>query len=115
MQLSLCPLWPLEIGRHHVSTAGKGGGRGGASKDKEAADSGLSFHAVSYLDLSPLLYPGATSLCGAFPLHTYNHSNVQNKVTHNHCNVQKQGNLQPLQCAEQGLITTPIFYSLRYQ
>ena len=50
-QLSKCSIWPVEVARMSVPvTGGKGKG-----KEEEPA---LSYHAVAYVDLAPLLYPG---------------------------------------------------------
>ena len=40
----------------------------------------LSFHGATYLDLSPLLYPGTSRVCGAYSLHPYTEAEVLNKV-----------------------------------
>ena len=32
---------------------------------------GLSFHGVVYVDMAPLLYPGATTIRGAYKVHPY--------------------------------------------
>ena len=74
-KLSLSPQWPLEIGRFSVPPSSMG--KSGKSKEVEPI---LSSHAVAYLDLSPLLYPGTNSVCGAFPLFPYLEAEVATKV-----------------------------------
>ena len=50
-QLSKCSLWPVEVGRFSIpATGGKG-----KAKEEEPV---LSHHAVAYINLAPLLYPG---------------------------------------------------------
>ena len=70
-----CSLWPCEIGRVSVL----GGGGKGRGKEEEPT---LSCHAVAYLDLSPLLYPGATQIRGAYPLQPFSEPEVAEKVCH---------------------------------
>jgi len=57
--------------------AGTGSRMGKKNADSEPV---LSCHGVAYLDLAPLLYPGTCTLCGAFPVYTYNESDVRTKV-----------------------------------
>ncbi len=78
VQLSVSSLWPLEIGR--VQMAPPTGGKG-AKVSKEPQEPLLSYHGVAYLDLSPLLYPGATSIFGVFPLHAYSRMETLAKVS----------------------------------
>ena len=74
-QLSVSAIWPLEVGRYTIPppVVGKG-------KAKEHQEPVLSHHALAYLDLSPLLYPGATTVCGAFSLHPFSRSDMLAKV-----------------------------------
>ena len=60
-------------------------GGGGRGRGKEEAPT-LSCHAVAYLDLSPLLYPGATQIRGAYPLHPFSEPEVAEKVHVRTCN-----------------------------
>ena len=52
-QLSQSSLWPVEVGRLSIPVTG------GKGKAKEEEPS-LSYHAVAYVNLAPLLYPGGT-------------------------------------------------------
>ena len=40
----------------------------------------MSFHGVAYVDMQPLLYPGATQLRGAYKIHPYVESEFQTKT-----------------------------------
>lgn len=54
-RLSQCSLWPIEVGRFSIpATGGKG-----KAKEEEPV---LSYHAVTYVNLAPLLYPGGKLL-----------------------------------------------------
>ena len=75
LQLSQSPHWPLEVGRYTIPPPATGKG-----KTKEHQDPVLSLHSVAYLDLSPLLYPGVTTICGAFSLHPYSRTDLMAKV-----------------------------------
>ncbi|XP_064394779.1 cilia- and flagella-associated protein 70-like isoform X2 [Halichondria panicea] len=76
-QLSQCPIWPVEIARYSVpQTTGKG-----KAKEEEPT---LSHHAVAYLNLAPLLYPGATRICGAYTLHPFSESEIGEKTKKPH-------------------------------
>ena len=55
-------------------------GSAGKGKGKEE-DPVISHHAVAYLNLAPLLYPGATHIAGAYQLHPYSHSEASGKVS----------------------------------
>ena len=78
LQLSVSPLWPLEIGRFTVPPPAAGKGAKGSKEPQEPV---LSYHGVAYLDLSPLLYPGATSIYGVFSLHPYSQSEALARVS----------------------------------
>ena len=56
------------------------GGKG-AKGNKEPQEPLLTYHGVAYLDLSPLLYPGATSIYGVFSLHPYSKIETLAKVS----------------------------------
>ena len=58
--LSKCPIWPVEMTRVASSPVSKG-----KFKDNEVR---LSQHGVAYMNLSSLLYPGATRVFGAYPV-----------------------------------------------
>ncbi|XP_045076940.1 cilia- and flagella-associated protein 70-like [Coregonus clupeaformis] len=62
-------LWPVEVMRSPQVGATKGGKAG---KDKGGEDeTQLSFHAVAYVDMAPLLYPGARRIRGAYRLYPF--------------------------------------------
>jgi hypothetical protein len=61
-----------------VAVAPPAAGKG--SKAKEPVEPQISYHSVAYLDLAPLLYPGATHIYGAFSLHPYSRADVMAKV-----------------------------------
>lgn len=63
--------WPLEVLRTSVPTGTKG---------KKDDDLGLSYHGVVYVDMAPLLYPGATQIRGAYKIHPYLEADYQTKV-----------------------------------
>jgi hypothetical protein len=54
--------WPVEIFRTAVPTGVKG---------KREEDLSVSYHGVAYIDMAPLLYPGATSIKGAYKIHPF--------------------------------------------
>ena len=68
-------LWPVEVGRLAVPSGGKG---------KAKDDEGLSFHALSLIDLSSLLYPGVERVCGAYSILPFNESVLDERTQHNH-------------------------------
>ena len=67
--------WPVEVARVAIPTGGKG---------KKSDDEGLSFHAVSFVDLSSLLYPGVVRVCGAYPLTPFSESSLEEKTQRKH-------------------------------
>ncbi|VDP67411.1 unnamed protein product [Echinostoma caproni] len=64
-------LWPVEIAKWQKSSATKG------KKDNEAP---LSFHGVAYVNLTPLIYPGATQIRGAYRVVPYVETEYVEKV-----------------------------------
>ena len=40
----------------------------------------MSYHGVAYIDMAPLLYPGATQIKGAFKVVSYSESEYNTKV-----------------------------------
>lgn len=40
----------------------------------------MSYHGVVYIDMQPLLYPGATHLHGAYKIHPYNESDFATRT-----------------------------------
>ncbi len=66
-QLSLCPLWPCEVGRVGRTGGGGGGGGGGKGGKAKEEESPLSYHAAAYINLSSLLYPGGKGPPQVFP------------------------------------------------
>eukprot|EP00731_Ephydatia_muelleri_P033352 Em0028g27a len=75
-ELSKCPLWPVEMGRFSST-----GGTKGKTKEEEVA---MSFHGVTYVNLAPLLYPGATKISGAYLLQAYNEGDINQKLQRTH-------------------------------
>lgn len=63
---------PIEIIRTLVPTGAKG------KKDEDLA---MSYHGVSYIDMAPLLYPGATQIKGAFKVVPYVETEYFSKVS----------------------------------
>ena len=82
LQLSKNALVPLEVGRFTIPTVAGAGSRMG--KKNMESEPVLSYHAVAYLDLAPLLYPGTCTMCGAFPLYAYNEADIKAKVSGGH-------------------------------
>ncbi|KAJ8398771.1 hypothetical protein AAFF_G00419680 [Aldrovandia affinis] len=76
-----CRLWPVEVMRSAQGGIPKGGKAG---KDKAAEEEALiSFHGVAYVDLAPLLYPGAKRIRGAYRLCPFYESDLQAKTKRN--------------------------------
>ncbi|XP_060117001.1 cilia- and flagella-associated protein 70 [Heteronotia binoei] len=82
-----CRYWPVEVARMPAvtSTKGKagkmekgGGGSGGGGGGGE--DETISFHGVAYVNMVPLLYPGVTSIRGAFRVVPYHDSDVYERT-----------------------------------
>ena len=42
----------------------------------------MSYHGVVYVDMQPLLYPGATQIKGAYKINPYVENEFQEKVNH---------------------------------
>ncbi|XP_041719747.2 cilia- and flagella-associated protein 70 isoform X2 [Coregonus clupeaformis] len=74
-------LWPVEVMRSPQVGATKGGKAG---KDKGGEDeTQLSFHGVAYVDMAPLLYPGARRIRGAYRLYPFYDSDLLVKAKRN--------------------------------
>ncbi|KAL2101966.1 hypothetical protein ACEWY4_003727 [Coilia grayii] len=73
-------LWPIEIMKVAQTGAAKGG-KGG--KEKGEDESQISFHGVAYVDLAPLLYPGATCVRAAYKIHPFYDSDLMLKTKRN--------------------------------
>ncbi|XP_055754659.1 cilia- and flagella-associated protein 70 isoform X1 [Salvelinus fontinalis] len=74
-------LWPVEVMRSPQVGATKGGKAG---KDKGGEDeTQLSFHGVAYVDMAPLLYPGARRVRGAYRLYPFYDSDLLVKAKRN--------------------------------
>ncbi|CAF0849700.1 unnamed protein product [Brachionus calyciflorus] len=54
--------WPIEIMRSSIPTGVKG---------KRDEDLNMSYHGVVYIDMQPLLYPGATHIRGAYKIYPF--------------------------------------------
>eukprot|EP00118_Oscarella_pearsei_P027440 m.311063 g.311063 ORF g.311063 m.311063 type:complete len:1084 (+) comp59046_c0_seq1:3-3254(+) len=70
--ISKSRIWPVEIFRVPIAVPG--------SKQKGVEESQPSHHGVAYVNLTPLLYPGATQLRGAYPIQPYIESEVSEKT-----------------------------------
>ncbi|XP_061080149.1 cilia- and flagella-associated protein 70 [Conger conger] len=75
-QIEACRLWPVEVMRSPQGGAPKAGKAGKAQAEEEP----LSFHGVAYVDLGPLLYPGAKRIRGAYPLWPFYESDLEAKT-----------------------------------
>ncbi|KAJ8251492.1 hypothetical protein GJAV_G00221940 [Gymnothorax javanicus] len=77
-QIETCRLWPVEVMRSvqvGVTKAGKAG------KEKASEEEmPISFHGVAYVDLAPLLYPGAKRIRGAYPLWPFYEADLEAKT-----------------------------------
>uniref|UniRef100_A0AAR2L6Z2 Cilia and flagella associated protein 70 n=1 Tax=Pygocentrus nattereri TaxID=42514 RepID=A0AAR2L6Z2_PYGNA len=76
-RIAECRLWPVEVMRSPQAGAAKVA-VGKASKEKTQAEDEiqLPFHGVAYVDLAPLLYPGAKCVRGAYVLHPFYDSDL---------------------------------------
>ncbi|XP_053550194.1 cilia- and flagella-associated protein 70 [Bombina bombina] len=70
--------WPVEIIRLPLATSPKG--KGGKT-EKVEEDGQIFFHGVAYVNMVPLLYPGAKRLRGAFRVFPYLDSDVLDKTS----------------------------------
>ncbi|KAM6957236.1 cilia- and flagella-associated protein 70 [Aplochiton taeniatus] len=61
-------LWPVEFMRSQQTGAAKGAKAG---KTPAEDDSQISFHGVAYVDMAPLLYPGAKRIRGAYRVYPF--------------------------------------------
>ncbi|CAL8297817.1 unnamed protein product [Lota lota] len=71
-----CRLWPLEIMK--ALPPGVQGGK--ASNQSENTPNQISFHGVAYVDMGPLLYPGATRIRGTYRVHPFSESDLLAKA-----------------------------------
>ncbi|XP_029924218.1 cilia- and flagella-associated protein 70 [Myripristis murdjan] len=68
-------LWPLEIMRSSAQTM-----KGGKTGERLTEENGVFFHGVAYVDLGPLLYPGVTRIRGAYRVHPFSETELQEKT-----------------------------------
>ncbi|XP_068003389.1 cilia- and flagella-associated protein 70 isoform X2 [Melanerpes formicivorus] len=80
-QILECRCWPVELCRVSLASPSKGKGN---KADKGDEDRQLSFHGVAYVNMVPLLCPGVRCLRGAFPVHSYQDSEVLEKTKRQH-------------------------------
>ncbi|XP_042564492.1 cilia- and flagella-associated protein 70 isoform X2 [Clupea harengus] len=73
-------LWPIEIMRVAQMGAAKGAKAG---KEKVEDETQISFHGVAYMDLAPLMYPGATCVRGAYKIYPFYESELMLKTKRN--------------------------------
>ncbi|XP_076838133.1 cilia- and flagella-associated protein 70 [Brachyhypopomus gauderio] len=74
-RITECRLWPVEV----MKAPQAGGARpvaGKASKAQAEDEIQIPFHGVAYVDLAPLLYPGAKHIHGAYQLHPFYDSDL---------------------------------------
>ena len=57
-----------------------------ANKFLKDEDLMMSYHGVAYIDMAPLLYPGATQIKGAFKVVSYSESEYNTKVFNKNLN-----------------------------
>ncbi|KFV66028.1 Tetratricopeptide repeat protein 18, partial [Dryobates pubescens] len=76
-QILECRCWPVELCRVALAPPSKGKS---SKADKGDEDKQLSFHGVAYVNVVPLLCPGVTCIRGAFPVHSYQDSEVLEKT-----------------------------------
>jgi len=73
---------PVEIMR--VTSNPKASGGGKKDKNQQHSDDDgqtmMSYHGVSYVDFSPLLYPGVASVSGAFRVYPYSETEMEKKT-----------------------------------
>uniref|UniRef100_S4R6K0 Cilia and flagella associated protein 70 n=1 Tax=Petromyzon marinus TaxID=7757 RepID=S4R6K0_PETMA len=70
--------WPVEVAKIQIPMAAKGGR---SKSEKVDEDSQIGFHGVAYVNLAPLLYPGATVVRGAYRVHPYSDAEMLEKQT----------------------------------
>lgn len=74
-------LVPVELKRHTIEAEKSGKGvKGGKGKGSGEEDSVPGCHGVAYVDISSLLYPGATQITGAFPVVPYDDAEMLEKT-----------------------------------
>ncbi|NXN19152.1 CFA70 protein, partial [Indicator maculatus] len=79
-----CQYWPVELCRVALAAASKGKS---SKADKVRAggdDKQISFHGVAYVNMVPLLCPGVKCIRGAFPVCSYQDSQVLEKTKRQH-------------------------------
>ncbi|XP_036445879.1 cilia- and flagella-associated protein 70 [Colossoma macropomum] len=83
-RIAECRLWPVEVMRSPQAGATKVA-VGKACKEKTQAEDEIQipFHGVAYVDLAPLLYPGAKCIRGAYMLHPFYDSDLLLKTKRN--------------------------------
>lgn len=72
--LSQCNELPIELVRTSPPPPQKAG------KGKTEEEASISYHGVAFISLSPLLYPGTTSVTGAYTVHPYTESEVNSRT-----------------------------------
>ncbi|XP_054246874.1 cilia- and flagella-associated protein 70 [Indicator indicator] len=96
-----CQYWPVELCRVALASPSKGKS---SKADKGDEDKQISFHGVAYVNMVPLLCPGVKCIRGAFPVCSYQDSQVLEKTKRQHSAFQdlrtqlslnKEGSLTP--------------------
>lgn len=67
--------WPIEVIRSAIPTGARG---------KKEEDLNMSYHGVVYVDIQPLLYPGATHIRGAYKIVPFIETELVTKVNFIH-------------------------------
>ncbi|XP_059899469.1 cilia- and flagella-associated protein 70 isoform X1 [Gadus macrocephalus] len=73
-RIEKCRLWPLEIMKAPPPVV-----QGGKVPETEPEQQ-ISFHGVAYVDMGPLLYPGATRVRGTYRVHPFSESDLLAKT-----------------------------------
>ncbi|XP_063270327.1 cilia- and flagella-associated protein 70 isoform X3 [Prinia subflava] len=76
-RIAECRLWPVELCRMSLASAGKGKN---SKIDKGDEDKQIAFHGVAYVNMMHLLCPGVKQIRGAFRVFNYQDSEVLAKT-----------------------------------
>ncbi|XP_066499123.1 cilia- and flagella-associated protein 70 isoform X2 [Hoplias malabaricus] len=83
-RIAECRLVPVEIMRSPQTGASKtAAGKAGKEKPQGEDEIQIPFHGVAYVDLAPLLYPGARCIRGAYKIHPFYDSDLFMKAKKN--------------------------------
>ncbi|KAJ3609118.1 hypothetical protein NHX12_023644, partial [Muraenolepis orangiensis] len=76
----LCPLEIMKAPPPPVVQGGKASNQSENSAHGSEPEQEISFHGVAYVDMGPLLYPGATRIRGAYRVHPFSESDLLAKA-----------------------------------